>query len=131
MPLTIVLAVSFDQSLLEPRTLALQSAGHIVESASSLKGAIDLFQSGDFDLILLCYSIPMQDRERLTALLRRSGSRTPIVSITGTPGDYDTFANATLEDDPKKLLAGIRDIIEAEETPASWVTKSVIKEAWR
>ena len=120
MPLTIVLAIGFDQSLLEPRTLALQSAGHVVESASSLKEAIDRFQSGDFDLILLCFSIPRQDRDRLTTFFRRSGSRTPIVSIAGTPGEYDTFANATLEDDPKKLLAGIRDVlIGAEDTPAA------------
>ena len=131
MPLSLVLSIGFDQALLKTRNLVLQSAGYIVESASSLKEAIDRFQSGDFDLILLCYSIPRQDRGRLTTFFRQSGSRTPIVSIAGAPGEHDRVANATLEDDPKKLLAGIRDVLmKAEETSAALVAKSYIKKTW-
>jgi DNA-binding response OmpR family regulator len=79
MPLTIVLSVGFDPALLMTRVLVLQSAGYLVEQASSVTKAIDLFQAGDFNLVLLCHSVPRKDRDRLTSLIRDPGSRTPIV----------------------------------------------------
>ena len=119
MPLTMVLAVGLDPSLLETRSLVLQSAGYIVESALSVKEAVDRFQSGDFDLVLLCHSVPRKDRDRVTSLIRASGSRTPIVSIAGDLGECDAFANATLEDGPNNFLAGIRHVLaKAEKAPA-------------
>src|SRR5258705_7523898 len=98
MPLTIVLSVGFDPSLLRPRTLVLQSAGYLVESASSLKEAVDRFQSGDFDLVLLFHSVPRKDRYRLTSVLRSSGSRIPIISIVGTLGECNSLSSATLDE---------------------------------
>src|ERR1700756_3214187 len=111
MPIIIVLSVGFDPSLLRARGLVLESAGYHVESASSLKEAVDRFQSGDFDLVLLCHSVPRKDRYRLTSFLRSSGSRTPIVSIAGTLGECDAFASATLEDGPNKFLARVRNVV--------------------
>jgi CheY-like chemotaxis protein len=123
MPLTIVLCVGFDLSLLRARGLVLESAGYLVESVSTLKGAADRFQSGDFDLVLLCHSVPRKDRDRLTSLIRSSGSRTPIVSIAGNLGECDAFATATLEDGPNNFLAGIKDVlVKAEKTiPSQYV----------
>jgi CheY-like chemotaxis protein len=125
MPLTIVLSVGLDLSLLRARGLVLESAGYLVESASTVKGAADRFQSGDFDLVLLCHSVPRKDRDRLTSLIRASGSRTPIVSIAGNLGECDAFANATLEDGPNNFLAGIRDVlVKAEKTiPSQYVSR--------
>jgi CheY-like chemotaxis protein len=107
----IVLAIGFDLSLMTIRDLVLQSAGYAVVEASSLEEAVDHFQSGDFDLVLLCHSVPAADRERLASLIRASGSRIPIVSIAGSLGECDAFANSTLEDGPNKFLAGIRDAL--------------------
>jgi hypothetical protein len=84
----------------------------MVVSASSVKEAIDLFLAGDFDLVILCHSIPATDRERLTCLIRASGSLTPIVSIAETSGPHDAFANATLEEnDTNEFLADLREIL--------------------
>jgi CheY-like chemotaxis protein len=123
MPQTIVLAVGTDPSLLKTRNLVLQSAGYMVESASSVKEAVDRFQSGDFDLVLLCHSVPKKDRDRLTSLIRASGSPTPIVSIAGNLGECDAFATATLEDGPSNFLARTRDVlVKAEKTiPSQYV----------
>jgi CheY-like chemotaxis protein len=116
----IVLAVGFDPSLMTARMLVLQSAGYVVVRASSLKKTTDHLQSGDFDLVLLCHSVPATKRERLTKFIRASGSRIPIVSIAGSLGDCDAFANVTLEDGPNKFLAGIREVlIKAVKTPAA------------
>jgi hypothetical protein len=80
-------------------------------------GAVDRFQSRDFDLVLLCHSVPRKDRGRLTGLIRASGSHTPIVSIAGNLSECDTFATATLEDGPSNFLAGIKDVLERWDAP--------------
>jgi len=103
----VVLAVGFDSSLMRTRSLVLQSAGYIVESASSLKEAVDRFRVGDFDLVLLCHSIPMKDRDHLTCLIRATGTLTPVVSIAQNHGECAEFVDATLEDGPNEFLAGI------------------------
>lgn len=114
-----VLTVGFDQSLMMNRMLVLRSAGYVVIQATSLEEAACLFQAGDFGLILLCHSVPAADRERLTTLIRSSGSRIPIISIAGSLGECDAFANATLEDGPNKFVAGIREVlVKTAKTPA-------------
>jgi CheY-like chemotaxis protein len=120
MMLGMVLAVGFDPSSMTPRILVLQSAGYVVIKAWSLEEAVDHFQSGDFDLVLMCHSVPTADRERLARLIRASGSTIPIVSIAGSPGECDVLANATLEDGPNKFVAGIKDaLVKAMRIPAA------------
>jgi CheY-like chemotaxis protein len=109
MQIAVVLAVGFDWSLMRTRSLALQAEGYIVESASSLEEAVDRFQAGDFDLVLLCHSIPMKDRDHLTCRIRATGSLTPVVSIARSLGECDAFVHAILEDSPNKFLAGVRE----------------------
>jgi CheY-like chemotaxis protein len=112
MPLTLVLAVGLDPSLLATRTLVLESAGYTVASASSVKEGVDRLQAGDFDLVILCRSIPAKERERLSCLIRASGSHIPIVSTAGTQGHHDAFATATLDgSDTKKFLSDLRETL--------------------
>jgi CheY-like chemotaxis protein len=111
MPLTLVLTVGSDSSLLGSRSEVLKSAGYMVVSALSIREAVDRFQDGDFDLIILCHSIPTKDRERLIGLIRALGSLTLIVCIAKTSGQQDAFQTATLnENDTKEFLADLREI---------------------
>jgi CheY-like chemotaxis protein len=119
MQIAVVLAVGFDWSLMRTRGLVLQSEGYIVESASSLKEAVDRFQAGDFDLVLLCHSIPMKDRDHLTCLIRATGSLTPVAFIARSLAECDAFVHATLEDDPNKFLAGVREELSKAERRAA------------
>jgi CheY-like chemotaxis protein len=89
------------------RILVLQFAGYIVESASSVKEALDRFQAGDFNLVLLCHSVPIKDRVRLTSSIRATGSLAHVISVARNLGECDAFANATLDDGPNKFLASI------------------------
>lgn len=114
MPLTLVLSVGMDSALLGVRKLLLQSAGYTVVSAVSISAAVERFLASDFDLVILCYSIPARDRDRLTCLIRASGSLTPVISVAGVeqnPLGSDNFASATVESQPLKLLAGIKDVL--------------------
>jgi DNA-binding response OmpR family regulator len=113
MHLTIILHIGEDALLLETRSLILRSAGYVVESVRSLKQAAEQFLAGDFDLVILCHSIPSKDRDRLSCWIRASGSRTPVATISEGPGQWDEFADANLDSDPKKLLTGIKTALGA------------------
>jgi DNA-binding response OmpR family regulator len=65
MPQTLVLSVGLNPAILDSREPILQSVGYIVVSAPSIKEAVHHFQDGDFDLIILCHTLPIKDCERL------------------------------------------------------------------
>jgi DNA-binding response OmpR family regulator len=111
MPTIVILAVGSDQLLLGTQRLILQSAGYCVVSALSVIEAINRFLSGDFDLVILGHSIPTKDRDRLTSVIRESGSLIPIVLIAGPHHQGDSFADTTIESDPKTLLVEIKEIL--------------------
>lgn len=103
--------VGRDRILIETRAKVMQLAGYTVESTVSFTQAIDKFLAGDFDLVVLCHSIPMEARERLTRRLREHTSRTPIISIAASIGQNDPFSDATIQSDPGELITGIQEIV--------------------
>lgn len=119
MALTLVLSVGQEPDLMGTRSLVLQSAGYVVVSAYSMKEAVDRFQEGDFDLVLLCQSIPTRDRDRLTSWIRASGSRIPVVSVSGQVRQDDGFDGVTVGSEPGALLWGIREVLIEAEISAS------------
>jgi hypothetical protein len=119
MPFKLVLAVGLDSSLLAGQRSAWQSAGYFVTPTKSIREAIVHLREGDFDLVLLGHSIPTDSRERFTFLIRASGSRTPVVSITDSPIGCDSFADATIRNEPASLLKSIRELtVERARAPA-------------
>lgn len=111
MPLTVVLAVGLDSSLLAGQSSIWQSAGYVITSTGSIKEAINHFKYGDFDLVLLGHAIPADSRERLTFLIRSSGSRIPVVCVTDSSTHCDSFADATLRNEASKLLESIGELM--------------------
>jgi DNA-binding NtrC family response regulator len=111
MPITVVLAVGLDTSFLESQTSAWRSAGFSITFARSIREAIIHFKDGDFDLVLLGRSIPSDSKERLTFLIRASGSRVPVVCIAESSRGINNFEDATINDEPVKILDGIKEIV--------------------
>ena len=114
MPFALILSVGCDPKLLDSRRLLLQSAGYAVVSTHSAKEAVDCFLAGDFDLVLLCHSLPETERDGIACLIRASGSFTPVVAVATYDGQQDVFASATLDSEPGQLLAGIRDALSRQ-----------------
>ena|SRR5579859_1439726 len=111
MPHTVILMIGRDRVLVETRTQVLRTAGFSVVQAYTPRQAIDEFVRGDFDLVLLCHSIPSDDREQLVGILREHTSRTPIVSVASFDGYFDGFADATVENDPSLLIDSLREVL--------------------
>jgi DNA-binding response OmpR family regulator len=114
MSLTVVLAVGLDSRLLATHRALWTPAGFIVLSVVSIREAIDHFRVGDFDLVLLGHSMSRENKERLTFLIRASGSHTPVVSIADLSGDCDSFADATIANDSSALLTGMGQLLAKE-----------------
>jgi DNA-binding NarL/FixJ family response regulator len=118
MSFTVILALGLD-SLVAAQRSVWQSAGYFVTPIKSISEAIVHLREGDFDLVLLGHSIPTDSRERFTFLIRESGSRTPVVSITDSSTERDSFADATIRNDPASLLKSIRELMaERARAPA-------------
>lgn len=65
-------------------------------------------------MVLMGNSISTENKERLTFLIRSSGSPTPVVSISSPSGDCDSFADATLKNDSSALLMGMGELLAAK-----------------
>lgn len=124
MAVTLVLSIGFDPDLVATRDLILRSAGYLVVSVYSIKEAANRFREGDFDLILLCPSIPTNDKDRLTAWIRSSGSRIPIVSVSQQLYRDDARAGAMVGPEPATLLLHIREALMNTAHPAKRTTMS-------
>jgi CheY-like chemotaxis protein len=122
MAITVVLGVGFDSWQLATQSAAWRAAGYIVVPAHSIREAIEHFRAGDFDLVLLGDSMSVSDKERITFLIRASGSRTPVVCVSDTYGERDSFADATLRENSRELLASMRRVMAGKSTPFSPLT---------
>ena len=109
--LTVVLAVGLEPSLLATQSTEWKSAGYIVQSAGSIREAINHFRDGDFDLVLLGNSISPENKERLTLLIRTSGAQTPVVLMENRSAAFDSLADATLKNDSSEILTGLGELL--------------------
>jgi hypothetical protein len=110
-PFTVVLAVGLDSSLMAGQRSAWQSAGYFVTSVKSIREAIVHLREGDLDLVLLGHSISPASRERFTILIRASGSLTPVISITDSHSESDSFADLMIGNEPASLFKSIREFM--------------------
>jgi DNA-binding response OmpR family regulator len=129
MALNVVLSVGLDRALLNSRNLILHSAGYTVVSAYSIKEAVDCFQAVDFDLVLLCQTIPARDRDGLTWWIRASSPGIPVVSVAGNPCSGDVVAGVTVGSEPGELLWGIREVLINAENRAARMAATLDKHA--
>jgi hypothetical protein len=111
MALTVILAVGLDPLPGLAQHESWKSAGYIVISVATIKKAIDHFKAGDFDLVLLGDAISLESKERLTFLIRSFGSQTPVICIGNSSGNFDSFADATLNSDSCEFLKGIEEFL--------------------
>jgi len=66
----LILSAGRDPDLLKPRNAALVAQGYRVAAASDSSEVVDKLLNGDFDLVLLCHTMPEEDRRRLVRIIR-------------------------------------------------------------
>jgi CheY-like chemotaxis protein len=73
-------------------TTLLKQWGHIVQVANNGQEAVALFQTRDWDLVLMDMQMPVMGGLEATRLIRASepvGQRTPIIAMTANAMDLD------------------------------------------
>jgi hypothetical protein len=110
----VVLAVCLDPLLPGTQEPVWKSAGYFFKPAGSINEAINHFKAGDFDLVLLGHSISTESKERLTFLIRATGSRVPVACIAGSSGHHNSFADATFEQETGGLLTGMSELLKSK-----------------
>jgi DNA-binding response OmpR family regulator len=107
-----VLAVGQDSMILSTRVSILRGAGYAVESATSAEQAINQFRSGDFGLVILCHTMPPEERRTLARLIRASGSSIPVIYVQPLiEPSTDGLADAIIGSHPIELLSGVEEAL--------------------
>src|SRR5947199_4036647 len=104
MPHIVTLSVGRDPLLLQTRGQVLRKDGYTVASTASSDQALQQFVAGDFDMVILCHSIPAQERERLADAIHRHSPNTPVVVVAAGFSGKDPAADAVIENEPATLL---------------------------
>jgi CheY-like chemotaxis protein len=77
-----ILVVDDEPLVCDAVRMLLNFDGHIVETANSAKAALELFDKGQYDLIITDFEMPVMKGDELAALIKARAPRQPVVMIT-------------------------------------------------
>ena len=107
MPRNAILSAGRDRPLLFTRNRVLEEGGYSVTSTFTAADTVENFFAGDFDVVILCHSIPLEERERIAQLVRMHSPSTPVVVLADQPTRRYDFGDLTVESDATSLLQAI------------------------
>src|SRR5437868_13773863 len=107
MPQNAILSAGRDRARLYPRNRVLEDAGYSVTPATTSAETVERFFTGDFDLVILCHSIPMDERERIAMLVHNHSPSTPVVVLADMASRRYNFGDLTVESDAGSLLQSV------------------------
>jgi len=103
----LILSAGRDTSLLNQRSAILRQAGYEVVIAGNSPDLVNRLFNGDFDLVLLCASIPEEERRRLIAIATRHTPCTPVVVLQGEVGTMNASGCDRIDTPVDDLLKAI------------------------
>ena len=77
-----ILVVDDEPFVCDAVKMMLSFDGHLVETASNAKQALDLLQKGRFDLVITDYAMPSMKGDELAAQIKSRTPGQPVVMIT-------------------------------------------------
>ncbi len=103
-----VLLVGYIRELLEERKHVLHAAGHHATMAADQQAAFQAIEQGTFDVAVLGFSVPEQERNEMARRLTKSKSDTRIVMIY-----FTSVQNTELADALIPTTANAQDVLRA------------------
>jgi DNA-binding response OmpR family regulator len=115
MQTSVLLSVGSDPDLMKTRTLVLLKAGYAVRDAMTTSQALKVFEAGDFDLVIICHSIPEPERLKLITAIRASSPSAKIVVIRMDGELSAKVADETVHslDGPEALLRTVAHTLDS------------------
>jgi DNA-binding response OmpR family regulator len=102
-----ILSAGRDRALLFTRNRVLEEAGYSVTPATTSAETVERFFTGDFDLVILCHSIPIEERERIAMLVHNHSPSTPVIVLADMTTRRYSFGDLTVESDATSLLQAL------------------------
>jgi len=109
-----VLSVGRDPLLMRTRTGVLLNAGYSVMPSFTSRDAFQIFSSREIDLVILCHTIPEEEKIKLIGSMKLGNERTPIVCIH-VDGEADgKLVDAYVHslDGPEALLSCVAEVLD-------------------
>ena len=103
-----ILSVGCDPGLMASRSLLLRHQGYEVEEAYSFSKALASARSEQFDVILICHTLPANERRELINKIRECGA-TMVLCIANTPFSRVVLGEncRAVPNTPAELLASV------------------------
>jgi CheY-like chemotaxis protein len=83
-----ILSLGYDVILMPVRSMLLRYAGYEVVETYSVGEALRQIKAGEFDLLLMCHTIPLDQQEELLKALYLAQPQLPFLCLTTTPEYY-------------------------------------------
>ncbi len=108
----VILYAGRDHGLVQSRRLVLEQSGYVVELCDNSEDCVRKFLEGDYDLVLLCNSLRDSERERLSSLVRRFSSRTPVLRVCSMPEESRQGPEPSCTGEPQVILDAVAGILK-------------------
>jgi len=109
-----ILNVARDESLLKSRSAILEGAGYEVVPALTILNVQAACEIQSFDLVIIGYALPKEEKRRVMLAVRNSCGLTPILELyaPGTvPVDGEADEQLPSTDEPDALLAKVNEAL--------------------
>src|SRR3954462_8039215 len=109
-----ILNVARDESLLKSRSAILDGAGYEVVPALTILKVQAACESQSFDLVIIGYALPKDEKRRVMVAVRKSCGLTPILELysPGTvPVDQEADEELVTRGEADVLLAKVKELL--------------------
>lgn len=106
-PSLAILSAGRDANLLGTRNAVLRAEGHAVVTAVTAAEIVDIFFAGDYDVVILCHTIPAVERQKIIRLVRNHAPRTPVLVLSAHDGQPADNGAVRVRNNPKELVEAV------------------------
>ena len=113
----LILSAGRDPDLLRTHNHALAAQGYSVSAASDSVEIVDKLLNGDFDLVLLCHTIPEDDRLRVAHIVASYTPSTPVVLASQDEGSAYAAGARIVQCRPDQIMSALTHSLASHSGP--------------
>ena len=102
----VILSAGRDYDLLRLRNAVLKTRDYTVVAAVTTAEVLSKFHEGDFDLVLLCHTIPLEDQKTISDAVHSASPSTPVLAVTRS-GEISPYSDLLVENNPDAILSSL------------------------
>lgn len=113
-PKACILSVSYYEPLAKTFQMLLEREGYEVVSTLTFEASIKTCEQGNFDMLILGHSIPLEEKLQIVEHFRRT-CPAPIISLRPSAGETQIHtADFQIDPDPKVILETVTEIVRGK-----------------